>query len=422
MLIILVIGMLLIDNFLSVYYSDFDFNNQFDLIVFPIIVSVFMICQVFVVKHYIFREQVLTTSKKSDFITRLSMASTIIILTIVLVIVLQIVLFGFYYTNLIQIGVAFSYMVSIIAFGFLIYILLKWYKEDKEFIILIYAVAIISIVFRVISILLMESSLLANSDFMRNFESIAFFADLEPNTIAFSSWEWYSICSIVSIMLLWLTNAVFLRNYYKRFSRLKYFILVILLPSFTMIDFVINQSFVESLEVEPLLFDIIVVLSGVLGGILLAIPYFIIARSIKDPNNNIRHHLIFVGFGLIIFVISGSAIIDHLPFPPFGFTSILAMQLAAIIIYVSLYKSAVSFSLDSVLRKSINKEMNGMADMLKKIGNSEMNRKMLDNTIEAQQKVHDNMTETQHISPTMDNDKIKEYIELISEEIQQSKK
>lgn len=422
MLIILVIGMLLIDNFLSVYYSDFDFNNQFDLIVFPIIVSVFMICQVFVVKHYIFREQVLTTSKKSDFITRLSMASTIIILTIVLVIVLQIVLFGFYYTNLIQIGVAFSYMVSIIAFGFLIYRLLKWYKEDKEFIILIYAVAIISIVFRVISILLMESSLLANSDFMRNFESIAFFADLEPNTIAFSSWEWYSICSIVSIMLLWLTNAVFLRNYYKRFSRLKYFILVILLPSFTMIDFVINQSFVESLEVEPLLFDIIVVFSGVLGGILLAIPYFIIARSIKDPNNNIRHHLIFVGFGLIIFVISGSAIIDHLPFPPFGFTSILAMQLAAIIIYVSLYKSAVSFSLDSVLRKSINKEMNGMADMLKKIGNSEMNRKMLDNTIEAQQKVHDNMTETQHISPTMDNDKIKEYIELISEEIQQSKK
>ncbi|CAN5721338.1 hypothetical protein BH23THE1_BH23THE1_08370 [soil metagenome] len=51
-----------------------------------------------------------------------------------------------------------------------------------------------------------------------------------------------------------------------------------------------------------------------------------------------------------------------------------------------------------------------------------MNRKMLDNTIEIQQRVYDDLTESQNISPTMDTEKIKEYIEIISEEIQQSKR
>ncbi len=414
--------MLVIDNFLSLYYIDFDLSNELDLIVFPTIVSIFIIGQAFIVKRYIVRERDLTDTKKSDFITRLSVISTIIISSVILVMALQVILFGFYYTTLIQVGIAISYAISLIAFGFLIYRLLKWYREGKEFIILIYAVAIISILFRIVSVFVMQSSLIANSDFTKNFESIAIYAELEPNTIPFYAWQWYSICSIVSVMLLWLTNAFFLRNYYKKFSRLKYFILVILLPSFTMIDFVIGYSFVESGQVEPLLFDLIVLVGGLLGGILQAIPYFIIARSTKDKDNNIRYQLIFVGFGLIIFGISGSALIDHLPFPPFGFTSILAMQLAAIVIYMSLYKSAVSFSLDSVLRKSIDRQMNGMADMLKKIGNSEMSRKMLDNTIEAQQKVYENMTKTQKISPTMDTDKIKEYIEIISKEIQQNKR
>jgi hypothetical protein len=415
-------GVLLIDNFLSLYYIDFELSNTLDVVVFPTIVSIFVVCQVFIIKQFIGRNKVLADIKKSDFITHVSIASTVLTSIVILVVAIQIVLGGYYYTTLIQAGIGISYIVSLIAFGFLIYRLLKWYKEDKEFIILVYAFAIISIVFRIISILLMESSLLVNSDFIRNFESIAFFAELEPNTLSFFAWQWYSICSIVSLMLLWLTNAVFLRNYYKKFSRFKYFILVILLPSFTMIDFVVNQSFVESGEIDPLLFDVIVLVSGFLAGVLLAIPYFIIARSIKDRNNNVRYQLVFVGLGLIIFVISGTAIIDHLPFPPFGFTSILAMQLASIIIYVSLYESAVSFSLDSMLRKSINKQMNGMADMLKKIGNSEMSRKMLENTIEAQQRIHDEMMEAQHIPPTMDNDKIREYIEIISEEIQQIKK
>lgn len=142
----------------------------------------------------------------------------------------------------------------------------------------------------------------------------------------------------------------------------------------------------------------------------------------KDKGNNIRYQLIFVGYGLIIFGISGSAIIDHVPVPPFGFTSIMSMQLAALIIYVSLYQSAVSFSMDSVLRKSINKEMNGIAHLLQKIGNSEMNKQMLDNAIKAQQKVYNELTEVNNISPTMDIDKIREYIDIISEEIKLSKK
>ena len=423
LLIPFVIGFLLLDNFLSLYYIDFDFDNDLDLIIFPLIVSVFVIGQIFIVKQYILKEKILTNNKKkSDFITRLSIASVIIISSIILVAAIQVIVLEQYSTMLVQVGIGVSYIVSLIAFGFLIYRLIKWYTIEKEFIILIYAVAITTIMFRIISLLMMESILVANSDFIRDFESTVIFAELEPDTLVYYSWEWYSITSIVSYMVLWLTNALFLRNYYKKFSKFKYIVLVILLPSFTMIDYVINQTYMETIDIEPLLFDIIVLIEGVLSGILLAIPYFIIARSIKDKSNDIRYQLIFAGCGLIIFGISGSAIIDHLPFPPFGFTSILTMQLAAMVIYVSLYKSAISFSMDSVLRKSINNQMNGMADMLKKIGNSEMNRNMLENTIEVQQRVYNKMKETQHVSPTMDDDKIREYIEIISEEIQQSKR
>ena len=386
------------------------------------IVSVFVIGQIFIVKKYLLKEKVSIHKKKSDFITRISIISTIIISSILSLVVIEVVLLENYFTILIQGGIVSSYIISLIAFGFLVYRLVKWYIIEKEFIILIYAVAITSIIFRIISVLMMESILLANSDFMRDFESTVIFAELEPDTLVYYTWEWYSITSIVSYLLLWLTNALFLRNYYKKFSKLKYFILVILLPSFTMIDYVINQTYMETVEVEPLLFDFIVLVEGVLSGVLLAIPYFIIGRSMKDKNDNIKYQLIFAGCGLIIFGISGSAIIDHVPFPPFGFTSMLAMQLAAMVIYISVYKSAVSFSMDSRIRKSIDKQMNGMADMLKKIGNSEMNRKMLDNTIEVQQKMYDKMKENQHISPTMDDDKIREYIDIISEEIMLSKK
>jgi hypothetical protein len=417
----LVIGSLLMDNFLSLYYIDFDINNQLDLMVFSAVVSIFIIAQVFMVKQFIIREKSIAHNK-SNFITYFSKTITILVTGIIIFVAIQVISFTYYYTLAIEIGITVSYVASLILFGFLVYRLLTWYKEEKEFIILIYAIAITSIIFRIASILLMENILVSSADFTRSFESIVTFLELEPGTLVFHTGNWYSISSIVSYLLLWLANALFLRNYYKKFSRLKYFLLVILLPSFTMIDYVVNQTFVESGEIEPLLFDILVVIEGVLSGILLAIPYFIIARSIKDMGNNTRYQLIFTGFGLIIFGISGSAIIDHVPFPPFGFTSIISMQLAALIIYVSLYNSAVSFSKDSVLRKSINKQMNGIAHLLQKIGNSEMNKQMLDNTIEAQQKVYNELTEINNISPTMDSDKIKEYIDIISEEIRLGKK
>ena len=412
---------LLIDNFLSLYYIDFDINNQLDLIIISIIVFIFVVAQICVVKQFIMKEKSLT-DKKSNFISRLSMLTTIMVIGTISFISIQVISVSYYHTLAIEIGVTISYVISLIVFGFLAYKLLMWYKEEREFIILIYAVAITSIIFRIASVLLMENILLVSVDFTRDFESLVTFVDLEPGSLVFHAGNWYSISSVVSYMLLWLTNALFLRNYYKKFSSFKYFLLVILLPSFTMIDYVVNQTFVESGAIDPLLFDFIVVVEGVLSGILLAIPYFIIARSMKDKGNNIRYQLIFVGYGLIIFGISGSAIIDHVPVPPFGFTSIMSMQLAALIIYVSLYQSAVSFSMDSVLRKSINKEMNGIAHLLQKIGNSEMNKQMLDNAIKAQQKVYNELTEVNNISPTMDIDKIREYIDIISEEIKLSKK
>ena len=414
-----IIGFILLDNFLSLLYFNFDLNNQFDIIIFPIISIFFVIGQIFIVKKYVIKENK-QTPNKSKFIRLFSKIITVVVVTIISFVVIQVITQQQYFTSAVTLGISASYVSTIILFSFLAYRLLSWYREEKEFIILIYAMAMVSIVLRIGSYFLLETILLVNTEPIRNFQSEIVFLELLPNTFEYNLGDWYSISSIVSFLLLWFTNALFLRNYYKKFSQVKYFMLVCLLPSFTMIDFVVNANYVETQNIDPLLSDLLYLSEGTLSGILLALPYFIIARSTID--NDMKHQLKFAGCGLIIFTISGSTLIDHAPFPPFGFISIISMQLAALIIYVSLYKSALSFSMDSVLRKSINNQMHGIAHLLQKIGSSEMNRQILNNTIEAQQRVYDRLSEVNNLAPTMDSQKIKDYIEMISEEIKLNNK
>lgn len=70
-------------------------------------------------------------------------------------------------------------------------------------------------------------------------------------------------------------------------------------------------------------------------------------NSVGDTNDAIKNYLIIAAYGLLLFFVSGQAVVVHAPYPPFGLISVSLMGLSSYYVFVGIYSSALSFAQDS---------------------------------------------------------------------------
>jgi hypothetical protein len=203
--------------------------------------------------------------------------------------------------------------------------------------------------------------------------------EVVPGTLTGIFGDIYSVCSVVSFIMLWITNAVFLRHYYKKIGKIKYFLIVGILPFYSMSDFVITPAVSTHFHFDDFAYWTYTAFQGLAAGIILSIPFFDLARKLHDKK--ISQYFTLSGFGFIMFGISGSIIIDPAPYPPFGFLSVTTMPLGASFLFLGLYYSAAAISVDSSLRISLRKEINEQMKLLGSVASAEMEQDIINRVI-----------------------------------------
>ncbi len=161
---------------------------------------------------------------------------------------------------------------------------------------------------------------------------------------------------------------------------------------------------------------------GLLLGVATGTPFWSISNALKKGKNaSVRNSLIICGFAFCIFITSGSAIIDHAPYPPFGLVAIACMQLSAYMLFVGLYSSAISVSEDTNLRINLRKNLLEQTKFLDSIGSAEMEQELMKRVMSISLKESDKIQGDTGIEPAVNEEEMKQYLRDILQEIKNKK-
>jgi hypothetical protein len=355
-------------------------------------------------------------------ITRIIRPIQFVLIGFLISLILQIIIISTYYTAILIWSTTISYALSVILIGTLAFQFFSWYRSNRNFVVLLYGIASIAIAIRITSVLFFYSSLLLNMPPERFLQSEIILEEFEPNSVIGMFHNAYSISSIVSFMLLWIGNAFLLRHYYNKIGKIKFLSLVTLIPIFTSIDFVLTGTIVEEMGVNPVASAIFFTAEGAVAGFFLALTFWVLAGNVAHSSIRVRNYLIITGFGILIFTLSGSSLIDHAPYPPFGLVSILSMQLATFLIYMGLYSSAVSVSQDTRLRQYIRKQTFDQSKLIESIGSAEMESEIIKKVKTLEKKEEENMLEDTGIPFSLSDDEVSDYIDSVMQELKGHRK
>jgi hypothetical protein len=257
--------------------------------------------------------------------------------------------------------ISYNLLVSIVMVGILTFKFLSWLRKNRNPFILLYLAAF------AVSCLVITSAL---SILLLEVEGRPSSVTAEPNpwdrtsTRKLPISDFYRSISLVMFGIVWLATSLLLRsytiNYSKRIGKKKLWILVTLplLYYFISSDFILNQ-FTTIIFEYPYLANLIVYSFGAakqVGGIFFAISFIFMLRNASTRQLKVTLAMSASGI-MILFSSIQITILQLIPYPPFGLSTVLAMPLSSYLLLIGLYYSARSISQDTQLLQSLKKRI-----------------------------------------------------------------
>jgi len=324
---------------------------------------------------------------------------------------------------LLKITAWFCYLETICITGFVAHKFIQWLRFSMNYVVLLYAAAIIVLLSNLIITLLFITELLTSYyTFIGNNEN-AYVPYVQPNTVLTNSLQISSIASFVSM---WIASIVVLNNRSKGVSKAKFWIVVSLPLIYYLIQY--QPSILQILAgyrySYPILFGIFYTLffsaSTAVGGILFGCAFWSIAR--KVTTKQIRDFMIITGYGLVLFFVSNQVnVLGLAAYPPFGIATKTFIGLSAYMILIGFYSLAISLAQDINLRQKIRTTLNQQSVLLDKIGTSEMEKQMQKKVVIISKKAADQMSSESGIQTSLSEQEIKDYIDEVLSEIKDRK-
>lgn len=141
-----------------------------------------------------------------------------------------------------------------------------------------------------------------------------------------------------------------------------------------------------------------------------------IARRIRGKKN-ISNYMKMSAFGIMLLSISNQdAGLYLLPYPPFGLPTITFMGISSYMLFVGLYYSAISISVDAELRKSIDKSVEQEFSFVSKIGLSQMEYEIQTRVKTITKRSAKTLEENSGVQASLESEEIDSYIELVIKE------
>jgi hypothetical protein len=335
---------------------------------------------------------------------------------IILFLIIQILFTSSYSSYLLVALTSVSYGLSITLMAYFAKRFLSWYLANKQsIIVLLYSISFALVAMASTIALTMDLSNFASKPTEIYPNSPVEFPSYIEGTSVFVLSIAYRYVDLFSFLFVWGATVLLLHEYVRRW-RLRHWILVCIPLLYFLGTFVDNAGlYVPSTDSEWFDYYLYSSLNSTAGGLLFGFAFLIIARNIH--NETVKGYMIISAYGFVLLFISNQVTLIASSYPPFGAVNILCFGLSSYLILIGLYSAALAVSQDAVLRKSIRKSVLNKSKLLGSIGHAEMQQE-----IEKWVGTLDRAYNQTNISPSMNEDDVKLYIQEILAEVRNNAK
>jgi hypothetical protein len=407
---------------------------------FGVILFIAMSITVFFASLYALRDYMVALRKDLEapsFFNRLYKATPIFLYALLVIfgaIIVEMVLFSQYSTYLLILLLVIS-AVAILFFSFRTYKFLSWFKSsaNKRHYIMILAFAVSSM------LLCISTTVAITLDIKQLVVSRP--PSIDPNYPASNSMAHRQLTSIELIIHLYgflvpqvtaiaiaeiVGIAFFLRYFKDKIGRAIFWTLIIL-PPVLFLTGVFGPQFLKStgsefvyMESQFLIFRVIGTAGWVAADFVIAYAFILVAktlgRQITSSRNKIINYLIIAAFATILISPTTNNWITNNSYPPFGAIQRAFLVLASFLFSIGIYSVALSVAQDSELRHLARKYVKEYA-LLDTLGNAQMEAETTRKVVNLVQQHADAMgKETAVESPMLDDNEVRQYIELVIRE------
>lgn len=335
-----------------------------------------------------------------------------ILLAVMLSIFIQIFAVSYYYTNLLTISVSASYGLAASLLGLLAYRLLFWYRTNKSLVILVYALAYCIVVVNAIdSLVLFDAVLLGKPALTISPQSHVSFQGFIPGS-TMSILPVIQTQTLISYFVLtWAATIILLIHNVSRLGKLKFWLLIVAPSGYFIIYYLFPASTISNS-----------IFSGVVTGVLIAVSFWSISKSIPSQESHIRDYMVLTAYGFIIFFTAGSATVLQARYPPFGLANVSFVGLAAYLILTGIYQSTISIAQDVKLRASIKRAaFQESSKFLGVLGSAQMEKQIEEVVIKISKDNASTLAEQSGVEPSLTDGEMKSYLNEVIAEIVKTK-
>jgi hypothetical protein len=356
----------------------------------------------------------LEENKRFNKIALAVWANYYIVVSILIVIVLQILIYSSYYTGLLAVNSAISYGFTAFLMGILAFRFIKWFLRGKSLIVLLYGSASVLVAsYMVVLTTIFFVEIFVHHSPITTFESGSIFPEIMPGFEEALIVTSPQILTAAIFLSFWGGTIAILYANIRRLGKTKFWFLVtspIVFFLGTLVSlFPEIQGAAPIGDPNSIIIPLyITTFSQVIAIGFFAIAFVSMARAI--PKHKIGGYMYITCFGLTLFSVGIIATVSAAGYPPFGLPSVSLVGTFSYLLFNGLNHSAISISQDANLRRSIKASALEQLKLLDKIGTAEREERLEKNIIEITKSKSETFVKQTGIEPSLTMMEAKEYL------------
>jgi hypothetical protein len=312
-----------------------------------------------------------------------------------------------------------SYGLWIVILGLLAKAFFSWYRlASRNVLVLILALSMIAYVINGIAGMTSYFDMLAQQKPIVTSQDVAYFPDFSIATLGSQINIIYQIAGGVAYVLTWIGTVKLLYHHIKKLGKTKFWIIMGAAMVYYLVSFplFVLGYFTPSENVDAMTNILIFSVASIFTGVVFGAAFLSVARTLRK-DTALRNHMIMAAYGFVLFYIAGSATAAQAAYPPYGLASVSLTGLSCYLIYSGLYTSAAIVSQDTTLRQSIRRSVTDQSRLLDCIGTARMEQELQSRVLTIAKKNSDAMAEETGIETSLNEDDMKDYLEIVMNEL-----
>jgi len=339
------------------------------------------------------------------------------IIVLLLVTLLEVEIENQYHTILLLMVTVISLILSASISAVLAFRLVSWIRYRGGYLIIAYTAASILIGVNSVFIFLFMSLEMEGKPTV--IDPTMFYSNYQVTN--FDIHQLQSYISFMSFIALWAASTLLLRRQRKKWGAIKFYIVVSLPLVYYLgiVQLILSNTLMEHhilSAMETYSFNVInSILTRPVGGVLFGIAFWMVGRSVSD--RRISDYMKLSAIGIMLLSISNQdAGLYLLPYPPFGLATISFVGISSYLLFVGIYYTSISISIDTDLRKTIESSVEEEFRFVSKIGKSQMEREIENRVKVMTKRSAELLEEDTGIETELEDSQVAEYVKLVVKE------